>query len=144
MKKSKFSERQIISILNEHTQGKTVATICLDHKISQQTFYKWRSKYSGMDISQLKRVRELEALVAHYKKIVAEQVVDIQVLKDLMLKNASGPIDKRRAVAYSMQEHAISIRRACKLLGTHPSLIIYQRKLKSEMSVLDQSVTLAG
>jgi putative transposase len=130
MKKSRFTERQVIAILNEYARGKRVALVCKDHGISQPTFYQWRSRYSGMDVSQMKRVKELEALVAHYKKIVAEQVLDIQVLKDLISKNSLGPIEKRRAVAYSTREYAISIRRACKLLGTHSSLILYRPKLK--------------
>jgi len=88
-----------------------------------------------MDVSQLKRVKELEALVAHYKKAVAHLILDIEVLKDLISKNDLRPTDKRRAVAYSTREHAISIRRACKLLGTHSSLILYRPKTKNEISL---------
>lgn len=86
MKKTKFTESQIIGILKEQEQGKKVADICRDHGISQPTFYQWKSKYSGMDVHQLKRVKELEAEVAQYKKIVAEQTLDIRVLKDVIEK----------------------------------------------------------
>ena len=134
MKKSKFTESQMIDILNEYEQGKKVADVCRDHGISQPTFYQWRSKYARMDAMQLRRVKELEAEVMYYKKIVAEQMVDIVVLKDLVSKGNPEPGEKREAVAYSTQEHAISVRRACKLLGTHPSLILYKPKLKDNGS----------
>lgn len=86
MKKSKFTESQIIGILKEQEQGKKVADLCREHGISQPTFYQWKSRYSGMDVPQLKRVKELEAELAQYKKIVAEQTLDLRILKDLNSK----------------------------------------------------------
>jgi len=86
MKKTKFTESQIIGILKEQEQGKTVAEICRNHGISQPTFYGWRSKYSGMEVHQVKRVKELEAELSQYKKIVAEQTLHITVLKDVIEK----------------------------------------------------------
>jgi putative transposase len=86
MKKTKFAESQIIGILKEQEQGKTVAEICRSHGISQPTFYGWRSKFSGLEVHQLKRVRELESELSQYKKIVAEQTLQITVLKDVIEK----------------------------------------------------------
>jgi putative transposase len=86
MKKTKFTESQIIGILKEQEQGKKMIDICREHGISQPTFYHWKSKYSGMDVNQLKHVKELEAELAQYKKIVAEQTLDIRVLKDIVEK----------------------------------------------------------
>ena len=86
MKKTKFSESQITGILKEQEQGKKVADICREHGISQPTFYQWKSKYSGMDVQQLKRVKELETELSQYKKIVAEQTWQIHVLKDVIEK----------------------------------------------------------
>jgi putative transposase len=86
MKKTKFTESQIIGILKEQEQGKKVADICREHGISQPTFYQWKSKYSGMDVQQLKRVKELETELSQYKKIVAEQTWQIHVLKDVIEK----------------------------------------------------------
>ncbi len=86
MKKTKFTESQIIGILKEQEQGKTVAEICRSHGISQPTFYSWKSKFSGLEVSQVKRIRELEAELSQYKKIVAEQTLDIKVLKDVIEK----------------------------------------------------------
>jgi putative transposase len=86
MKKTKFTESQIIGILKEQEHGKKMIDICREHGISQATFYQWKSKYSGMDVNQLKRVKELEAELAQYKKIVAEQTLHITVLKDIVEK----------------------------------------------------------
>jgi putative transposase len=86
MKKTNFTESQIISILKEQDAGKKVIDICREHGISQPTFYLWKSKYSGMDVNQLKRIKELENELAQYKKIVAEQTLSITVLKDVIEK----------------------------------------------------------
>jgi len=86
MKKSKFSESQIIGILKEQQTGKSTSDICREHGISQATFYGWKTKYSGMEVNQLKKVKELEVELSKYKKIVAEQTLQITVLKDVIEK----------------------------------------------------------
>jgi len=86
MKKSKFSESQIIKILSQQEAGLSVSDICREHGISQGTFYSWKNKYSGMDVSQLKQLKEMEKELAQYKKIVAEQALHITVLKDVIEK----------------------------------------------------------
>lgn len=86
MKKSKYTESQIIGILKQQESGKTVADICREHGLSQPTFYQWKSKYSGMEVAQLMRLNELEGEVSQYKRIVAEQTLQITDLKDVMEK----------------------------------------------------------
>jgi putative transposase len=86
MKKTKFTESQIIGILKEQQAGKSVNDICREHGISQATFYNWKSKYSGLEVNQLKKLKELEAELSQYKKIVAEQTLHITVLKDVIEK----------------------------------------------------------
>ena len=86
MKNNKFSEVQIIKILSEQNQGKTVNEICREHGISQPTFYKWKSKYGGLDVQQLSKMKEMEKQLSQYKKIVAEQTLEIVVLKDVIEK----------------------------------------------------------
>lgn len=75
MKNSKFTEVQIIKILSEQNQGKTVNEICREHGISQPTFYKWKSQYGGLDVQQLTKMKELEKKLSQYKKIVAELTI---------------------------------------------------------------------
>ena len=86
MKKSRFTESQIIKILTEQDKTKTVVDICREHKISQPTFYQWKNKYSGMDINQLKQMKDMEKELAQYKKIVAELTLQNTVLKDVIEK----------------------------------------------------------
>jgi putative transposase len=86
MKKSRFTESQILGILKEQETGKSVTDICRAHGISQAAFYQWKSKYSGLELNQLKRLKELEAELAQYKKIVAEQTFQITVMKDVIEK----------------------------------------------------------
>lgn len=86
MKKTKFTESQIIGILKEQQGGRKVSDVCREYGISQPTFYQWKSRYSGMDVQQLKRLKELESQLSQYKKIVAEQALDIRILKDLNSK----------------------------------------------------------
>lgn len=86
MRKSKFSEVQIIKILQEQDQGLPVNEICRTHEISQATFYQWKSKYSGLDVNHLKQMKEMEKELAQYKKIVAELTLQNTVLKDVIEK----------------------------------------------------------
>ena len=86
MKKSRFSETQIIKILNEAEAGVSVADLCRTHGVSQSTFYKWRSKYGGMDVSELRRMRELEEENRRLKQMYAELSLDHAVLKDIIEK----------------------------------------------------------
>jgi putative transposase len=87
MKKSKFTEAQIIAILNEQSQqDQKVADVCRKHGISEPTFYNWRSKYAGMTVDELKRLKEMEHENSRLKKIVANQSLEIDAIKDLLTK----------------------------------------------------------
>lgn len=86
MKKSNFNETQIIKILSESDQGRTVSDICRDHGISQATYYNWKSKYSGMEASDVKKMKDMERELSQYKKIVAELTLQNTVLKDVIEK----------------------------------------------------------
>ena len=86
MKNSRFSEEQIIEILKQSEAGAKTSDLCRQHGISAATFYNWRSKYGGMDVSEAKRLKQLEEENAKLKRIVAEQALDITMLKDLFGK----------------------------------------------------------
>jgi putative transposase len=85
-KGTRYSEEQIIRILKEVEGGTSVAEVCRKYGVSEQTVYRWRSKYGGLETSELQRLRELETENARLKKIVAQQVLDIDALKDLVSK----------------------------------------------------------
>ena len=86
MKKSKFTESQIISILKQQQAGRSVSDICREQGISQATFFNWKSKYGGMDVNNLKRMKELEAENARLKKMYADISLQNEALKDLIEK----------------------------------------------------------
>lgn len=87
MKKSKFAEEKIIRILKEGESGVTIAELCRKHGMSDATYYNWKSKYHGMTVSELKRLKELEEENRKLKEIVAEQSLDIKCLKAVAKKN---------------------------------------------------------
>ena len=86
MKRSRFSDEQIIAIVKEQEAGMATAEVCRRHGISGATFYKWKSKYGGLEVSEAKRLRSLEAENAKLKKLLAEAMLDIAVLKDISAK----------------------------------------------------------
>lgn len=83
MKKSRFNEEQIISILKEQDQGIKVADICRKHGISEPTFHNWKKKYDGLGVDELRRLKDLEQENSRLKRLVADQALDIQILKDV-------------------------------------------------------------
>lgn len=83
---TRYTEEQIIRILKEVEGGTRMAEVCRQYGVSEQTVYRWRSKYGGLETSELQRLRELEAENTRLKKIVAQQVLDIDTLKDLVSK----------------------------------------------------------
>ncbi len=87
MKRSRFSEEQIIGILKEHQAGLGAKELRRKHGISDATFYKWRSKYGGMEVSDARRLKTLESENAKLKKMLAEQMMDVATLKEMLGKN---------------------------------------------------------
>lgn len=85
MKRSRFSEEQIIAILKE-AEGEPVKTVCARHNISGATYYQWKSKFGGMEVEEARRLRALEDENGRLKRVVADQAVQIQILKEVNSK----------------------------------------------------------
>ena len=86
MKKKRFSEEQIIRILQEGESGRSIKDLCREHNISTPTFYSWRKKYSGMEVNQLRRLKDLESENRRLKQLYAEAMLDNKALKDVLTK----------------------------------------------------------
>lgn len=84
MRKSKFTESQIMAVLAEGEAGIPVAEVCRKHGISSATYYQWKSKYAGMSVSELKRVKELEAENARLKRMYADLALENAAIKDVL------------------------------------------------------------
>jgi putative transposase len=87
MRKSRFTEEQIIGALKEHAAGLSAAELCRKYGISDATFYKWRSRYGGMEISDARKLKGLEDENRKLKKLLAESMLDVATLREMLGKN---------------------------------------------------------
>jgi putative transposase len=87
MKKSRYSDSQILNILKQAEAGVPVPTLCREHGMSSATFYKWRAKYGGMDLSLMRRMKELEAENKRLKKMYAEERLKAEIIQEALEKN---------------------------------------------------------
>jgi putative transposase len=138
MKRSRLSEEQIIGILKEYQAGLAAKKLCCRHGISDATFYKWRSKYGVMEVSDARRFKTPVSENAKLEKMLAEQMMDVVTLKEIPRKNTSedepccaiGPSDNgkcsgRNAVGWAMNTKGYNQRRAFALAGIDP--LVYRR-----------------
>ena len=86
MKRKRFTEEQIIGVLREHELGAKTADLCRKHGISEATFYNWKSKFGGLNVSEARRLKQLEGENARLKKLLADSMLDNAGLKDLLSK----------------------------------------------------------
>jgi putative transposase len=86
MKRSRFTEEQVIGVLKEHEAGVPVAELCRKHGMSSATFYAWKSKFGGMDVSDARKLKTLEEENARLKKLLADSMLDNAALKDLLAR----------------------------------------------------------
>ena len=117
MKRKRYKEEQIIAILKEHEAGMKTADLCRKYGISGATFYNWKAKYGGLEVSEAKRLKGLESQNAKLKKLLADAMLDNVALKDLLAKKKVTPAAKREAVAHVCSAFELSERRACRMCG---------------------------
>ncbi|WP_138069739.1 IS3 family transposase [Sulfitobacter sp. EhC04] len=123
MRKSRFTEAQIIGMIKEQEAGMPTAEVCRKHGLSQGTFYKFKSKYGGMEVSDAAKLRAVTDENAKLKRLLADAMLDNVVLKDLPGKELTTPAERRAAALKAMREHDISQRRACRLVGVDPKTV---------------------
>jgi putative transposase len=87
MKRSRFSDEQIIGILKEHQAGLSAADLCRKYGVSDATFYKWRSKFGGMEVPEARRLKALEEENGKLKRLLADAMLDVSTLKEMLGKN---------------------------------------------------------
>lgn len=94
MKKTRFTEAQIVAVLKKHESGIPVKEICRELAVSDVTFYKWKSKYGGLEASDIRRLKDLEEENSRLKRMFAELSMDHSILKDVISKKGWGPASK--------------------------------------------------
>ncbi|NTJ12037.1 IS3 family transposase [Rhizobium lusitanum] len=135
MKKQRFTEEQIIAVLKEQEAGAKAADLCRKHGISEATFYNWKAKYGGMEVSEAKRLKALEDENTRLKKLLAEQMLDAAALRELLFKKMVGPAAKRDAVAYLKAVMGLSERRACQIISADRKTIRYRSSRPAEIEL---------
>ncbi|WP_156340071.1 IS3 family transposase [Sphingomonas sp. Leaf17] len=126
MKRKQFSEEQIIGILKEAEAGAVVTDLCRRHGMSSATYYAWKAKFGGLEVSDAKRLRALEEENARLKRLLADTMLDNAGLKDLLSKKLVTPAAKREAVAHLQTALGMSERRACAVVGADRKSMRYR------------------
>ncbi|MEW6374159.1 IS3 family transposase [Sphingobium indicum] len=127
MRKSRFTEEQIIGMIKEQEAGLPTAEVCRKHGLSPATFYKLKAKYGGLEVSEARRLRLLEEENSKLKRLLAESVLDNAILKDLLGKGLTTPGQRRDVALGVMRDYQISQRRACVLVGVDPKTVRRER-----------------
>ncbi|MCJ9751922.1 IS3 family transposase [Neorhizobium sp. BETTINA12A] len=135
MKKQRFTEEQIIGVLKEQEAGVKAADLCRKHGISEATFYNWKAKYGGMEVSEAKRLKALEDENTRLKKLLAEQMLDAAALRELLGKKMVGPAAKREAVTHLKAVMGLSERRACQIVSADRKTIRYRSNRPPEVDL---------
>ena len=126
MKGKRFSEDKIIGILKEAEAGVKLSDLCRTHGFCEQTYYRWKSKYGGMDVSEARRLKQLEEENRRLKRAVADLTLDNQIFEGYQLKKMVKPAARKQAVVHAREEFGVSERRACGLMRIGRSSFRYR------------------
>ncbi|WP_152638828.1 IS3 family transposase, partial [Marinobacter santoriniensis] len=138
--KKRFTEEQIIPILKEAEAGLPVKELCRNYNISDATFYTWRKKYGGLEVSEARRLKALEEENARLKKLLAESMLDSEALKAALNRKLLTVGNKREAVRTMLSETMISERKACSLVGLSRATMRYQSQRSLEERELTERI----
>ncbi|HEU4754801.1 MAG TPA: IS3 family transposase [Armatimonadota bacterium] len=143
MRKSQFTEEQMLAIVAEGERA-PVGEVCRRHGISSKTYYRWKAKYGGLSLPEARRLKQLEEENARLKRLVAEQALDVSVLKDLLKKLLLTAEARRSAVRDAMSTAGLSERRACALVGIERASFRYRARRPAYREVRERLQQLAA
>ncbi|QEQ95939.1 IS3 family transposase [Neptunomonas concharum] len=132
MKKSRYTDSQIMAILKQAEAGTPVPELCREHGMSSATFYKWRAKYGGMDASLMARMKELEEENRRLKKMYAEERLKAEIVQEAFAKKVVKPSRRKEMAQQAVVTRGISIRLACDAFGISENCYRYHPRLDSE------------
>ncbi|MCX5799926.1 MAG: IS3 family transposase, partial [Candidatus Eisenbacteria bacterium] len=135
MRKSKFTEEQIAFVLRQAETGTRVVEVCRKVGISEQTFFRWKRKYGGLGISELRRLRQLEEENRRLKRMVADLSLDKQMLQDVLFKKALRPAQKRERVEHLQEAYRVSERRACAVVEIWRASHRYRSRRRDDVAL---------
>ncbi|MFC3156438.1 IS3 family transposase [Gilvimarinus japonicus] len=136
MRKSRYSDSQILAILKQNESGVSVPDLCREHGMSSAQFYKWRSKFGGMDASMMKRLKELEDENRRLKKMYAEERLKAELRQEALEGKPVKPSQRKEMAQRAVERHGISIRLACATYSISESCYRYQPKLDGENALI--------
>ncbi|MGX9730137.1 IS3 family transposase [Janthinobacterium aestuarii] len=136
MKTSRFTDSQIIAILKQAERGSLVPELCREHGISNATFYKWRSKFGGMDASLMSRMKELEDENRRLKKRYAEERLKAEIVAEALNKKMVAPSQRREMAQWAVAQRSATIGLACQAFGISQTCYRYRAKLDAENALV--------
>ena len=144
MKRSRFTQEHVIAVLKEHQAGAAVADLCRKHGISDATFYTWRSKYGGMEVSDAKRLKALRGGERQAQEAAGRVDVGRIDVEGSVGKKLLTPGSRRAAVTWAIEQKGYSRRRACGLVGLAPKTFRYESRRPDDTEIRQRLRALAS